>query len=81
MGAYCHNTRAHVAVGDQVAPGQHIADSGNTGRSGTPHLHVELRISGERLCPQPVLLQILEEAPPTTWTNSGCTLRSRTYVS
>ncbi len=45
---YCRNGRNHVTVGDQIAPGQHIADSGNTGRSGAPHLHLELRIDGQR---------------------------------
>ncbi|MEP2372754.1 M23 family metallopeptidase [Ilumatobacter sp.] len=52
---YCHNSTSHVAEGDAVAPGQHIADSGNSGRSGSAHLHLELRINGIRHCPQPLL--------------------------
>ncbi|MEO7447711.1 MAG: M23 family metallopeptidase [Humibacillus sp.] len=37
-----HNSRLLVAVGDQVAPGQTIARSGNTGRSTGPHVHLEI---------------------------------------
>ena len=56
---YCHNARNHVTVGDQIAPGQHIADSGNTGRSGAPHLHLEMRVDGQRLCPQRLMSTLL----------------------
>ena len=72
---YCHNTVAHVAEGDTVAPGQHIADSGDTGRSGTPHLHLELRINGVRHCPQPLLVALYngtEIPPPGSLSTSGC---------
>ena len=83
---YCHNTRAHVAVGDQIAPGQHIADSGNTGRSGTPHLHLELRMNGQRLCPQPLLVSLYDgvaPSDPTALPRSGCNFRAsgRTHVA
>ena len=37
-----HNSRLLVAVGDQVAPGQTIARSGNTGHSTGPHVHLEI---------------------------------------
>jgi len=57
---YCHNSRNHVTVGDQITPGQHIADSGNTGRSGAPHLHLEMRVAGQRLCPQGLMVSLLE---------------------
>ena len=70
---YCHATRLYVALGDPIAPGQHIADSGNTGRSGTPHLHLELRLDGSRLCPQPLLLALYEGGePPLRLPMSGC---------
>ncbi len=71
---YCHNVRNHVAIGDQIAPGQHIADAGNTGRSGAPHLHLELRIDGRRYCPQPLLVGLSEGAPtdPRSLPTSGC---------
>ena len=60
---YCHNSRHHVTVGDQIAPGQHIADTGNTGRSGAPHLHLEFRIDGQRVCPQPLMIPLFEGSP------------------
>ena len=59
---YCHNVRNHVALGDEIAPGQHIGDSGDTGRSGSPHLHLELRIGGKRHCPQPLLASLYDQA-------------------
>ena len=52
---YCHARRLYVTRGDQIAPGQHIADSGNTGRSGAPHLHLEMRLNGQRVCPQALM--------------------------
>lgn len=49
---YCHGNAIHVHEGDHVEPGQHILTTGNTGRSGAPHLHLELKIDGQRICPQ-----------------------------
>ena len=72
---YCHNLRLHVNDGDPIVPGQHIADSGNTGRSGTPHLHLELRINGRQHCPQPLLAALYHGQPvpaPTTLPTTGC---------
>jgi murein DD-endopeptidase MepM/ murein hydrolase activator NlpD len=37
---------ARVAVGDAVAAGQHIADSGDVGFCPEPHLHLQLHASG-----------------------------------
>ena len=65
---YCHASRIQVFKGDQIAPGQHIADSGNTGRSGTPHLHIELRLNGVHLCPQPILTALYEQHEPPALT-------------
>jgi murein DD-endopeptidase MepM/ murein hydrolase activator NlpD len=73
---YCHNRTLHVAVGDHVVAGQHIADSGDTGRSGTPHLHLELRVDGTQRCPQPLLTAIYHHQPvpdPDRLPTAGCT--------
>ena len=72
---YCHNSAAHVAKGDTIAPGQHIADSGNSGRSGTPHLHLEFRVDNTRHCPQPLLAALYHGTPiptPQSLPTSGC---------
>ena len=56
---YCHGSRANgLTVGDPVAAGQLIFWSGDTGRSGAPHLHLEIKVNGEQVCPQPLLQQI-----------------------
>ena len=56
---YCHGTTLTVALGDDVPAGRQVMWSGNTGRSGTPHLHLEIRTSdGERRCPQPIVVAL-----------------------
>jgi murein DD-endopeptidase MepM/ murein hydrolase activator NlpD len=49
--AYGHNTSVTVGVGQQVAQGQLIAYSGNTGNSTGPHVHFEVRINGGAVDP------------------------------
>jgi murein DD-endopeptidase MepM/ murein hydrolase activator NlpD len=49
--AYGHNTTVTVGVGQQVAQGQLIAYSGNTGNSTGPHVHFEVRINGGAVDP------------------------------
>ena len=39
----CHLSQFRVKAGQQVRMGQHIAESGNTGNSSGPHLHLEVR--------------------------------------
>lgn len=48
---YGHASRLLVREGDDVAAGQVIALSGNTGRSTAPHLHFEIRRAGRSLDP------------------------------
>lgn len=72
---YCHNIALHAAKGDTIAPGQLIATSGDTGKSGTDHLHLEFRINGTRHCPQSLVLALYNGEPvpnPASLPRSGC---------
>lgn len=51
--AYCHGDALHTHKGDRVRRGDHVMDSGNTGRSTGPHLHFGLRIHGRAVDPAP----------------------------
>jgi len=42
---YVHISAAHVALGDSVQQGQHIADSGDIGFAPEPHLHFQMHMS------------------------------------
>ena len=74
---YCHLSGRSVANGAHVAAGTRIGTTGDTGNSGVPHLHVEIRTSGSvARCPQPYLLAIHDgRTPPhlNTLPTSGCT--------
>jgi hypothetical protein len=63
---YCHGTNLTIRLGDVVAAGQQVMWSGNTGRSGDPHLHLEIRASdGNRKCPQSVLADLFAGSAPS----------------
>jgi len=72
---YCHGTSATVTLGDTVAAGQQVLWSGNTGRSGTAHLHLEIRTGGTRRCPQPLIQSLYRDGvglDPLTLPTNGC---------
>jgi murein DD-endopeptidase MepM/ murein hydrolase activator NlpD len=48
---YAHCSKLYVNNGDVVTKGEHIADVGNTGDSTGPHLHFELKVSGNPIDP------------------------------
>jgi murein DD-endopeptidase MepM/ murein hydrolase activator NlpD len=52
---YAHASLLAVKVGDRVEKGQKIAEVGSTGRSTGPHLHYEIRLSGNALDPRKYL--------------------------
>jgi murein DD-endopeptidase MepM/ murein hydrolase activator NlpD len=53
---YAHLQEAKVEVGQDVARGDVIALSGNSGRSTAPHLHYEVRVSGRSVNPLTYIL-------------------------
>ncbi len=73
--SYCHGTNVTVQLGQQVKAGQQILWSGNTGRSGAPHLHLEIRTGEQQRCPQQLLESLYADGvglDPTTLPKVGC---------
>jgi hypothetical protein len=74
---YCHGSRlTDVRVGDTVTPGQLIMWSGDTGRSGAPHLHFEIRVNGQQRCPHELLSDVFSSGrgvEPRALASAGCT--------
>lgn len=52
---YGHINRSFVSVGQQVAAGQVIAETGNRGQSTGPHLHIGVMVNGVYVNPRPWL--------------------------
>lgn len=73
---YCHGSNLHVTHGAEVEAGQLVITSGNTGRSGTPHLHLEIRTAdGRQRCPQQLMLSLHRGGTgvdPTTLPTTRC---------
>lgn len=52
---FFHMSRVDVRPGDRVTRGQTVGLSGNTGLSGGPHLHLEVRLRGEAIDPNGII--------------------------
>ncbi|MCP3876893.1 MAG: peptidoglycan DD-metalloendopeptidase family protein [Sulfitobacter sp.] len=78
---YCHLSTVTVSAGQTVLAGATIGATGGqpgapgAGNTTGPHLHLSVRVSGNAVCPQPLLVAILSGAPiaPTTLPATGCT--------
>jgi murein DD-endopeptidase MepM/ murein hydrolase activator NlpD len=53
---YGHCNAIYVFPGQKVRRGQVVAEVGNTGYSGGPHLHFEYRVGGRAIDPKPFLI-------------------------
>ena|GEM_PF-1763609 len=72
---YCHMSQALTGLGATIAAGQNIGISGDTGRSGAPHLHIEIRVDNTQHCPQRFLQALYNGVTPTAPANlptTGC---------
>jgi murein DD-endopeptidase MepM/ murein hydrolase activator NlpD len=56
MTVYAHLQEALVKEGQEIARGEIIARSGNSGRSTAPHLHYEVRVAGRSVNPLTYIL-------------------------
>ncbi|MFV0307596.1 MAG: M23 family metallopeptidase [Desertimonas sp.] len=78
---YCHmSARTDLAVGQHISAGEMLGLVGNSGWSGTPHLHLEVRIgpsaNRDQRCPQPLMLQAYDDPSmmidPRSLPRTGC---------
>ncbi len=52
---YSHNSKNRVSAGDRVEQGEIVAECGQSGNATAPHVHFEIRLSGEPVDPLPFL--------------------------
>lgn len=71
---YCHGIDVLVGAGDQLEIGQPILITGSTGNSSGPHLHFQIEVDGQLVCPQPLLVDWSAGAdrPPSEAPPTGC---------
>ncbi|GAB3920849.1 hypothetical protein GCM10029976_007000 [Kribbella albertanoniae] len=72
---YCHFSAISISNGQQVSAGQRIGTTGNTGNSTGPHLHVHIKVSGVRRCPQKFMIALYDGAVPppvSSLPTTGC---------
>lgn len=78
--AYCHGSAVHVKQDDTIAAGTQILTSGNTGRSGIAHLHIQITTPDEQLrCPQHLVRSLRDNGlgvDPATLPTAGCSYPS-----
>jgi murein DD-endopeptidase MepM/ murein hydrolase activator NlpD len=62
---YAHLRRIHTVKGDSITAGKRIGQVGSTGRTTGPHLHFEVRLDGNPVCPTTALTvgKLQREAP------------------
>lgn len=78
---YCHLSSVTVVVGQTVLPGTTVGLTGGqpgapgAGNTTGPHLHLSIQINGTSVCPQPLLIGIVNGSPvaPSSLPRSGCT--------
>ncbi|CRK56505.1 N-acetylmuramoyl-L-alanine amidase [Alloactinosynnema sp. L-07] len=72
---YCHFSGWSVSDGATVTAGDRIGTTGNTGNSTGPHLHIAIKISGVKYCPQNFLLALYDGVTPpapSSLPRTGC---------
>jgi peptidoglycan hydrolase-like protein with peptidoglycan-binding domain len=74
---YCHLSARSAGDGAAVPAGTQLGTTGDTGNSGAPHLHIEIRTTdGAAHCPQSYLLAIHDGGQPPALNSlptGGCT--------
>ena len=83
--SYCHLSSVYVRKGDNVLAGDAVAQTGSTGRSTAPHLHLTCKSEGKYQNPYTLILYVrnireecirnLSEAPARTATKEDFFLR------